>query len=60
VQTPQVTLESDPYVSGCFAISCKKTQLIALKRFMNENGITVIGTMTIAEFRNYKESKEEE
>lgn len=51
--------QSEPIIGGCFAIQCEKSKLIALRQYMKENGITIIGTMSLDDFRKYKNSKEE-
>lgn len=46
---------TEPIIGGCFAIRCTRPQLIALRQYMNDNGIELIGTMPMSAFENYKE-----
>lgn len=48
----------DPIVGGCFAVECRKTQLILLRKFMEQNGIRVIGTLSLNAYKEYKKNQE--
>lgn len=51
----EVEQQTEKKVGGCFAISCTVSQLKKLKQYMDINGINIIGTMTIAEYKKFKE-----
>lgn len=49
--------ESEPLLGGCFVIRCTKSRLAALRQYMNDNGVELIGTMPMSVYENYKEVK---
>lgn len=49
---------ADPIVGGCFAVECRKSQLILLRKFMNQNEIKVIGTLSLNAYKEYKKNQE--
>ena len=48
----------DPIVGGCFAVECRKSQLILLRKFMDQNEIKVIGTLSLKAYKEYKKNQE--
>jgi len=44
-------------IGGCFAIRCTKDQLTALRQYMIDNGIEIVGTMPMSVYKKYKEVK---
>ncbi len=49
---------ADPIVGGCFAVECRKSQLILLRKFMEENNIKIIGTLSLKSYKEYKKNQE--
>ena len=49
---------ADPIVGGCFAVECRKSQLILLRKFMEQNEIKVIGTLSLNAYKEYKKNQE--
>ena len=52
-------VESNPMIGGGFVIKCLKSKLILLKKFISENEIDIIGTLTLADYEKFKKYKEE-
>ena len=51
--------ENDPIIGGGFVIKCLKSKLILLKKFISENEIDIIGTLSLADYEEFKKYKEE-
>lgn len=49
---------ADPMVGGCFAVECRKSQLILLRKFMDQNDIKIIGTLSLKDYKEYKKNQE--
>jgi len=49
---------AEPIVGGCFAVECRKSQLILLRKFMEENNIKIIGTLSLKDYKEYKKNQE--
>lgn len=54
----KTTAQSEPLLGGCFAIKCTRQQLAALRQYMKEQGIELIGTMPMQVYYDHI-SKEE-
>ena len=54
----KTTAQPEPLLGGCFAIKCTRQQLAALRQYMKEQGIELIGTMPIQVYYDHI-SKEE-
>lgn len=52
-------IENDPIIGGGFLIKCTKSKLILLKKFISENEIDIIGTLSLADYEEFKKYKEE-
>lgn len=48
---------AEPIVGGCFAVECRKSQLILLRKFMDQNEIKVIGTLSLKAYKEYKKNQ---
>lgn len=56
-ESPEPIKEAQPLVAGCFAIRCTRDQLAALRQYMIDNGITIVGTLPMSVYKTYKEEK---
>lgn len=56
-EAPAPVREAQPLVEGCFAIRCTRDQLAALRQYMIANGITIVGTLPMSAYKEYKEVK---
>lgn len=53
------TAQPEPLLCGCFAIKCTRQQLSALRQYMKEQGIELVGTMPMQIYYDYMSTKEE-